>query len=275
VPVEIAEFKKIILDNYKNSGRVFPWRIHLDPWGILVSEFMLQQTQTARVVPYWERWMAKWPRPEDLAAASLETVLAEWSGLGYNRRAKKLWECAALLVLKYGGHLPETPEELASLPGIGAYSSGAIACFAWNYPALFIETNIRAVMLHFFFQGREGVRDDELFPVLKASLDAENPRVWYWALMDYGAFLRNLEIKANRKSAHYAKQSRFEGSFRQIRGQIVRILAHQGKTDGKKLMEATRGKLQGMEDGDFYRALETLEKEMMVAEEEGQYRISG
>jgi A/G-specific adenine glycosylase len=279
---QIKEFRKTILDFYAESGRSFPWRsVTVKPnaaagsavaWGVLVSEFMLQQTQTARVIPYWERWMKKWPRPKDLAAASLETVLKEWSGLGYNRRAKKLQECAAAITERYGGKVPATPEELITLPGIGPYTAGAIAGFAWNYPAIFIETNIRSVFIHFFFQDRDGIKDDELFPLLDQTLDRSNPRVWYWALMDYGAELKKITKNPNRKSAHYARQSKFEGSLRQIRGAIVKKLALEGRQSGKKLYGKIKEELELKED-DFYRALEDLQKEMLVAEDGGKYGI--
>ncbi|MDR2143519.1 MAG: A/G-specific adenine glycosylase [Treponema sp.] len=269
----IGEFKKTILDYYACYGRDFPWRTGVDPWGVVVSEFMLQQTQTARVVPYWEKWMKKWPLPADLALASLEDAVREWSGLGYNRRAKHLWECSKVISTKHNGRVPDTPETLLTLPGIGPYSAGAIACFAWNYPAVFIETNIRSVLLHFFFQGETGIRDEALLPLLNASLDRENPRRWYWALMDYGAELKKTTVNPNRKSAGYVRQSRFKGSLREVRGAIVRKLSKQGRQNEKVLLENVKADLEELREEDFYRALTLLRKDMMVAEEEGVYRI--
>jgi A/G-specific adenine glycosylase len=269
----IAEFKKTILDYYACYGRNFPWRVNLDPWGVLVSEFMLQQTQTARVVPYWERWIKKWPGPADLAAASLEDAVREWSGLGYNRRAKHLWECAKAISQRYNGRVPDTPEALLTLPGIGPYSAGAVACFAWNYPVVFIETNIRSVLLHFFFQGKTDIEDKDLLPLLNALLDRENPRKWYWALMDYGAELKKTTANPNRKGAGYTRQSRFKGSLREIRGTIVRKLVGQGGQDGKILFENVRKDLEELREEDFYKALASLRKDMMVAEKEGVYSI--
>jgi A/G-specific adenine glycosylase len=266
--MDTGEFAGIIYGNYERAGRTFPWRERLSPWGVLVSEFMLQQTQTDRVIPYWERWMEKWPRPEDLAGASLEEALREWSGLGYNRRGRYLRENARIIAGEYGGRVPDTPEGLLPLPGIGAYTAGAIACFAYNYPAVFIETNIRAAVIHFFFQGAEAVKDGEIFPILESSLDRRNPRKWYWALMDYGAALKKLRPNPNRQSAHYTKQSPFEGSFRQLRGRLIKSLVAQGPAAAEDLRRRT-----GMETGDFYRVLAVLEKESMVAEEAGLYRI--
>ncbi|MDR3114029.1 MAG: A/G-specific adenine glycosylase [Treponema sp.] len=263
-----ATFKDSIYAHYARAGRVFPWREPTSPWGVLVSEFMLQQTQTERVVPYWERWMYLWPTPEQLHQASLEDALREWSGLGYNRRCRYVKECARILTEDHRGQVPKTPEELLPLPGIGAYTAGAIACFAYNYPGIFIETNIRSAVIHFFFQDREGVKDAELIPILEASLDRENPRKWYWALMDYGAALKKVTRNPSRKSAHYVKQSPFAGSFRQRRGAVIKSLLSQGPAGIREL-----GKRTGIKAEDLYEALQALKKESMVAEEGGIYKI--
>jgi A/G-specific adenine glycosylase len=234
----------------------------------MVSEFMLQQTQTERVIPYWERWMRLWPAPKDLAAVSLEDALREWNGLGYNRRGRFLTECARLITEKYDGEVPETPAILLSLPGIGAYTAGAIACFGYNYPSVFIETNIRASVIHFFFQNRESVDDREIFPILTEALDHDNPRRWYWALMDYGAALKKVTVNPGRRSAHYTKQSPFEGSFRQQRGRIVKALIFQGPATVSQLQKST-----GIEPEALYKVLDNLAKDSMVAEKEGVYQI--
>ncbi|MDR0598997.1 MAG: A/G-specific adenine glycosylase [Treponema sp.] len=277
----VEDFRKTILDFYAASGRSFPWRYGAggegdpapDPWGVLVSEFMLQQTQTRRVLAYWERWMELWPGPAELAAADLGRVLKEWSGLGYNRRAKNLRECARLIAERHGGRVPGVPEELITLPGIGPYTAGAIACFAWNYPAVFIETNIRSTVIHFFFQDQAAVKDSELIPVLSQCLDRSNPRVWYWALMDYGAELKRVTKNPGRKSAGYVRQSRFEGSFRQIRGAVIRALSVKGPLDAPALRGELAKSVKDMAETDYYKALEVLERELMVAEEGGVYRI--
>jgi A/G-specific adenine glycosylase len=237
----------------------------------LVSEIMLQQTQTGRVVPYWERWMEKWPRPEDLRGASLREVLEEWSGLGYNRRARYLWECAGVIAGEYGGRLPDTAAELAKLPGIGAYTAGAVSCFAWNRPSVFIETNIRAVMIHFFFGDRAGIRDNEILPLLEKHLDREEPRKWYWALMDYGATLKKLTPNPGRRGAAYRRQGSFRGSFRELRGSLIRALVSGGPAGMEELGRLPEA---GRDEKEIYRALKALEKESMVAEEGGIYRIS-
>jgi A/G-specific adenine glycosylase len=234
----------------------------------MVSEFMLQQTQTDRVITYWNRWMELWPSPTALSKASLEEALREWSGLGYNRRCCFLKDCARRITAEYSGKVPASPHDLLPLPGIGPYTAGAIPCFAYNYPSVFIETNIRAAVLHFFFKGLTGVKDSEIFPILESCLDKKNPRKWYWALMDYGVALKQVTVNPNRRSAHYAKQSKFEGSFRQLRGAVIKSLVSQGPAEIRELQ-----KRSGIENEDLYKVLEVLEKELMVAEEEGIYRI--
>ena len=144
----------------------------------------------------------------------------------HSRRASS--RDARFITEDHRGKVPKSPEELLPLPGIGAYTAGAIACFAYNYPGIFIETNIRSAVIHFFFQDREGVKDAELIPILEASLDRENPRKWYWALMDYGAALKKVTRNPSRKSAHYTKQPPFAGSFRQRRGAVIKSLLSQG-----------------------------------------------
>jgi A/G-specific adenine glycosylase len=262
-----AEFRKIIYSNYEEAGRSFPWRTDTRPWGVLVSEFMLQQTQTERVIPYWKRWMDLWPTPEAVNAASMKDVLEEWSGLGYNRRGRYVKECAALIVKKFEGRVPESPDKLILLPGIGPYTAGAIACFAYNFPSVFIETNIRSAVIHFYFQDTAEVSDKDIFPILKDTLDRENPRKWYYALMDYGARLKKITVNPGRRSAQHKKQSKFEGSFRQLRGKVIRVLASEGPLTREEIDNRT-----GIGE-DLYRVLEVLEKDLMVAEKAGIYRI--
>ena len=265
--MDIEEFRKIVLSNYRHSGREFPWR-GADPWGVMVSEFMLQQTQVERVIPYWETWMRLWPRPGLLAAASMEDALREWSGLGYNRRCYNLKSSAAIIVREYNGRVPDDPGVLRILPGIGPYIAGAIACFAYNSPMVFIETNIRAAVIHCFFPDRNDVRDSEIFPILEATLDRKDPRTWYYALMDYGAALKKLTLNPNRRSAHYSRQSPFIGSFRQARGKVIRTLVSMGPSNAKELMITS-----GLGEEKLYGVLERLKKESLVCEAEGIYRI--
>jgi A/G-specific adenine glycosylase len=264
----IASFREAVIEHYDRAGRkTLPWRINTAPWPVLVSEFMLQQTQIERVIPYWERWIGLWPQPADLADAPLADALREWSGLGYNRRGRFLWECARHIAEKCGGIVPDTPEKLVTLPGVGPYTAGAVACFAYKHPTVFIETNIRAALIHFFFADRERVHDAELTGILEASLHGEDdPRLWYWALMDYGSALKKAAPNPNRHSAHYSRQSRFEGSFRQRRGAILRSLVAEGPASAECLAVRT-----GIESERLYDALAALEKDFMIISDSGIY----
>jgi A/G-specific adenine glycosylase len=234
----------------------------------MVSEFMLQQTQTQRVMRYWEDWMRRWPGPKDLAAASMEEALRRWSGLGYNRRCLNLKNSAAIIAAEYNGKVPDNTSALRSLPGIGPYIAGAIACFAYNCPAVFIETNIRGAIIHCFFPGRDDVRDSEIYPILEKALYKKDPRTWYYALMDYGASLKKLTENPGRRSAHYVRQSPLIGSFRQARGKVIKALANLGSSNVDELKMTC-----GLKEEKLYRVLERLEKESLVAEKAGIYRI--
>ena len=264
----IAEFREAVLNHYREKGRSFPWRETSDPWLILISEVMLQQTQTDRVVPYWLRWRDLWPDPASLAAAPLDAVLREWSGLGYNRRARFLKNAALDLVTRFNGLVPAEPAALETLSGIGPYTARAIACFAFGAAEIFVETNIRAAVLHFFFPGRGLVKDSELLPLLEQSLDRTDPRRWHWALMDYGAALKRLTVNPNRRSAHYVKQSAFPGSLRQARGAALRSLASGGPADLNELVART-----GLPQDRLAAALAALYSDSLVVERSGLYSI--
>ena len=265
--MKITEFREIVFSNYRQAGRKFPWR-GADPWGVMVSEYMLQQTQTERVIPFWENWMRLWPRPKDLIKVPMEEVLQNWSGLGYNRRCYNLKNSASIIVNEYDGKVPDSPPVLRLLPGIGSYIAGAIACFGYNYPSVFIETNIRSTMIHCFFPDRYDVRDAEILPLLKKALYKKDPRTWYYALMDYGVTLKKLTENPSRRSAHYVRQTPFIGSFRQARGKVIRALASVGPSNVEEI-----GITCGLEAEKLYRVLERLENESLVAEKDGIYRI--
>lgn len=220
----IEEFQSIILNYYYEHGRKFPWRETRNPYEILVSEIMLQQTQTERVIAKYSQWLKRFPLVEDVAKAPLQEILFLWSGLGYNRRARFLHEACKKICIDYKGIFPDTATELKKLPGIGEYTSGAVSCFAFNNPEIFIETNIRSIFIFFFFPHEPFISDKEIFPLIEKTIYRENPRIWYYALMDYGAVLKKKIKNPNRKSAHYTKQSKFEGSLRQARGAVLRQL---------------------------------------------------
>jgi len=227
--MEIGEFRQLILKRYLSVPRNFPWRETSDPYAILVSEIMLQQTQTERVVPKYLNFLEQFPTLKALAEAPASQLLTAWQGLGYNRRALALQKTAQLAVAEYGSKLPREIEELQKFPGIGPYTAAAVHTFAFDLPAVFIETNIRRVFIHFFFEPDQIVHDKELFPLIEKALPKENFREWYWALMDYGAYLAKTLPNPNRRSKHYTKQSKFEGSNRQLRGKVLKTLLTFGR----------------------------------------------
>lgn len=211
---------------YKKEGRHdLPWRKTYDPYKILVSEVMLQQTQVERVLPKYTAFIKKYPTASRLAAAPLIRVLNEWQGLGYNRRAKFLLGAARVIAQK---GFPKKIADIEALPGVGRYTARAVAAFAFNKPEVFIETNIRTVLLYhygdLFIHGQ--VSDAELLPLVADLLKKSRmkPRDFYAAMMDYGSHLKRQGVRVNNKSAHYVKQSKFEGSARQLRGAILREL---------------------------------------------------
>ena len=234
---EIQKFQKIVLNYFTTSGRGhLPWRDlsaqagKINPYKVWVSEVMLQQTQVDRVIPFFTNWMHYFPDIQTLASASQVDILKHWKGLGYNSRALRMKQCAQEIVQNYQGVFPKEKQDIEKLPGIGPYTAGAIVAFAYNQPVVIIETNIRRVFIHHFFQDRENITDQEILDFVEKTLPEKDFRVWYWALMDYGSYLgRTLNIAGkkynpNIQSKHYTKQSKFIGSDRQIRGKILEIL---------------------------------------------------
>src|SRR3989344_2854344 len=189
-PARVWRFRSEVYSFYRRNKRALPWRLTKNPYHILVSEIMLQQTQVDRVKPKYREFLKIFPTIRALAASPLSKVLWTWSGLGYNRRAAALKKCAEEIMRGYKGRIPDTMEELDALPGVGHHTAGAIMAFAFNKPVVFIETNIRSVFIHHFFQKREKVSDLELEPLIAQTLDRRAPRRWYSALMDYGSALK-------------------------------------------------------------------------------------
>ena len=218
-------FKQTIYDYYKDNRRDFIWRRDPTPYQVVVSEIMLQQTQTERVIAKYMQFITELPSFQALAQATTRQVLVLWQGLGYNRRGLALHDLAKQVVAEYGGVLPSDPELLQKFKGIGPATAGSISAFAFNKPTVFIETNIRSVFIHAFFKDKEKVHDKELLPLIEATVDKDNAREWYYALTDYGVMLKKTCKNPARKSAHHQVQSRFEGSDRQIRGLILKLLA--------------------------------------------------
>lgn len=233
------DFVQSVWQFYQVNGRhTLPWRQTKDPYRILVSEVMLQQTQVDRVIPKYQEFLAAFPTFGALAEAPLGAVLLHWQGLGYNRRAKMLHECAKAVVRDYGGKLPKDEAKLRALPGIGPYTARAVLAFAFGIALPLIETNVRTVYIHHSFADETDVTDAMLLPYIERTLSQDNPRAWYYALMDYGSHLKRTVGNNISKSKHYTKQSTFKGSDRQIRGAIIRQLTTYSSLSYKKLLVA-------------------------------------
>ena len=236
-PMTTDDFRRLVLARGRELYRDLPWRRPRDPYGIWVSEVMLQQTQVARVDGRWQRWLARFPDVETLAQAEVADVLEEWQGMGYTRRALSL-RAAAQAMVDGGGEMPSDERELVALPGIGPATAAGIRAFAFDLPATYLETNVRTVFLHELFSDAEDVPDSALLPLVRetcpkdASNPDDDPRTWYYALLDYGAYLKRTVPNPSRRSRSHVRQSRFEGSHRQKRAEVVRLLLEARQIDG-------------------------------------------
>jgi A/G-specific adenine glycosylase len=237
---KLVEFVALVARQGRELYRDFPWRRTHDPYAVLVSEVMLQQTQVVRVERRFDAWLADFPTLEALAGAPLEAVLESWQGLGYNRRAIALKRAAEHLVAENEGAgpatLPADEAALRALPGIGPATAAGVLAFAFGMPAAYLETNVRTVFLHELFADRDAVADREILPLVEAAVEEAarqgiSAREWYYALLDYGAHLKRTLPNPSRRSAHHARQSRFEGSRRQKRAWLLRaVMAGPGIT---------------------------------------------
>ena len=230
---------------------------------------MLQQTQTQRVVHYFERWIAQFPTFDALASAAQVDVLEAWQGLGYNRRCLSLYRCAQEVSEKYHGVCPHTEEELIALPGIGPATAAGVRAFAFNEPSAYLETNVRAVVLHELWPDEEGVSDRAVLAAVEAAA-AEvarrgvDARLWNYALLDYGAWLKKTFPNPSRRSKHHTKQSAYEGSRRQKRAKLLRqVLDNPGGT-AVQYAHACKYEVEVVED-----VLGSLVDEGFVCREDG------
>ncbi len=266
----MKDFKKSIWDFYATQKRDMPWRHpaadgSFDPYAIWISEIMLQQTQVGRVIPKFTSFMQHFPTVQALAAAPLSDVLRLWSGLGYNRRAKFIHQAAKYVMQERNGDFPRTLDELVQLPGIGVNTAGAIMAYAYNQPVVFIETNIRSVLICHFFPSVDKVAEADLRRLALEALDTGRPREWYWALMDYGAHLKATAGNHARRAAVYSRQSAFHGSVRQVRGQVLRRLL-QGPASRKQLSA-------DIPDDRLSDVLDRLVQEALICWTDGNYSL--
>ncbi len=269
-PAKVRQFQQKIWGYYEAHGRDMPWRNTRNPYRIFVSEIMLQQTQVERVKEKYLLFLKSFPSFEVLAEASLPEVLRVWQGLGYNRRAAYLLRSAQIIVNEHDAKLPREEEMLITLPGIGRGTAGSVLAFAFNLPTVFIETNIRRVFIHEFFKDQKNITDEDIRELVRRTLVKDNPREWYYALMDYGSFLaKELEGNPNRVSLTYRKQATFKGSRREVRGIIIRLLLKRDMSV-RDLIQQTE------KDSDLvFQALRDLEKERIVQQKGELYVLSG
>jgi A/G-specific adenine glycosylase len=262
------EFTAYVTRRGQELFRPMPWRETTDPYLIMVSELMLQQTQVSRVVPKYEAFTAMFPTITALRDATLEQVLQLWQGLGYNRRAKYLLAAARHVSEQYGGAMPSSVVDLQTLPGVGKNTAGAICAYAYDQPVVYVETNIRTVYLHHFFTGKTKVHDKEIERVLALTLPDSGVREFYWALMDYGAWLKANGVRNIDRSSHHRKQPPLRGSIREARGAIITHL-----TNGAVEINALEAACA--QYGERYPiALEQLIQEQMVGIEKNLVRLT-
>jgi A/G-specific adenine glycosylase len=242
-----------------------PWRARRTPYRVFVSEIMLQQTSVPRVMSRYAEFIRAFPSFKRLATATVQEVIQAWKGLGYNRRALALRESARRVTSVHHGRLPRTVENLVQLPGVGHATAAAVIVYTFNVPIPFIETNIRRVFIHTYFKDQENVPDAVIAPLVEHTMDRNNPREWYYALMDYGTALAAGRQNANRRSSRYRVQSKFEGSLRQLRGRILAVIMEQGSATRRQIKAALGA------DPRVDAALRQLEKEGFLRAGAGRY----
>ena len=260
----IQRFQQKILIFYLENKRDLPWRNTTDPYYILVSEFMLQQTQVSRVIDYYNNWIEKWPTVQLLANTPYKEVLTGWMGLGYNRRAMYLHNSAKTIVRDFDGDILDAVKNYEKLPGIGPYTSNAVQIFSANADIATVDTNIRRIFID-EFQLHESISDKELFRLAEKCLPEGRSRDWHNALMDYGAlYLTSRKTGIKPKT----QQSRFQGSDRQIRGQILRLLLRETQSiyQIQKKLDVDASRLSTI--------LDKMQKEETIDKKDNFYMVS-
>ena len=252
-------FRKLVYSYFKNNRRDFPFRNEITPYNVLVSEIMLQQTQTGRVAEKFLEFKKEFPDFLSLSNAPNKKLLMAWQGMGYNRRALALKQIAKVVVTEHNGQLPDSVDILKTFPQIGHNTASSIAAFAYNKPSIFIETNIRRVYIYFFFPKKKQINDKDILPIVEKTVDQDNPKEWYYALMDYGVMLKKSHPELNKRSSHYKKQTPFKGSNREIRGKILKIL-----TSESEILESTLTKKLRLNLDKLRSILQQLEQEGFI-----------
>lgn len=254
------KFRRIVLSFYDNSAREFPWRETRDPYRILVSEVMLQQTQTSRVEERYPEFLRKFPTVRVLARAPQSEVLAMWQGMGYYRRARNLHRAAIVVCEEHGGVVPEDFKSLRRLPGVGDYTAAAVSAFAFNKPVAMIETNIRAVYLYAWYPDMRDVTDKELLSHIERTMDTKRARDWFYALMDFGVALKKARPGIHERSKHHVKQSAFEGSDRQLAARVLKAVLAAKSPISVKSMDLGLA----IDQARLMKAVERLERDKLI-----------
>ena len=265
-PRRVRALQDRLLTWYAENRRDLPWRHTTDPYAVLVSEIMLQQTQVPRVVPRFGEWLEAWPDLESLAAAPLADVLLRWQGLGYNIRARRLQECArAVAADGHRAELPRSLDGLRALPGIGPYTAHAVLIFAHNEDLAAVDANVRRVLTHELDLPEDlGARD--LQTVAAAVLPPGRSRDWHNALMDYGSLVLTARATG---IAPRSRQGAFEGSRRQKRARLLRRLLGHGPQSLEELAVALG--LSAEETGDL---VARLRRDGLVTEVGGRVAVA-
>ncbi len=275
------ELQDALLDWYAENRRDLPWRNTDDPYCILVSEVMLQQTQVSRVIPKYHDFLEQFPTMEDLAEAPLSDVLELWSGLGYNRRAKYLKQAAEKVMDEYDGRFPRNPQELQELPGVGPYTANAVASFAFNSGGPVFDTNVRRVLYRFHGQ----MTDAELETYHKSIFPPDKSRRWNNAIMELGAEVcvegtpRCRECpwrpactawqKQDFETPEVQTQSTFKGSWRFYRSKVLKLLMEHGSMTRDTL----ETELELPDKYDLDELIDELLDEDMIEQDDGTYRL--
>lgn len=264
-------FQSVVLDFYSAHGRDFAWRRTKDPYEILVSEVMLQQTQTERVAQRYPKFLRRFPTAKALSKASLAEVLSEWEGLGYYRRARNLHAAAVRVAEEHRGKVPVDYDTLLTLPGIGSYTAAAVSTFASGAIIPFIETNIRTVFLHLFYKNTDSVPDSDIISLVGETLDPSDTRRWFYALMDLGVLIKQTRGNPNARSKHHRAQTTFSGSKRQMRAAILRYVVKQQQVTKDELTEKLHANQQHFDSA----ITELLEEGFIVRSRNGIYSVAG
>ena len=280
---ELEAFRRLVLERGRTLYRDLPWRRTRDPYAIWLSEVMLQQTQVSRVDGRWQRWLERFPTIDALAVAETSAVLEEWQGMGYNRRALAL-QRAAQAVSDAGGGMPREVADLVALPGVGPATAAGIRAFAFDLPGVYLETNVRTVFLHELYPDAVAVPDREIIPLVEATCPPDDhdpdddPRTWYYALLDYGAHLKRTVPNPSRRSRTHVRQKRFEGSHRQKRAMTLRVvladatgISTEAVAEELGAQEVAAGR-DPVSEADARALLEELAREGFCHEEDGLWR---